>query len=133
MGLVEVRFLHQKFFKTPKTKYTRWSNNYKVKKQNVCLKLKKMFAKSSSVCQYALLNLKLNNKFPVDTWRSFNVDTTSHDIIRRRIETETMLCIYLVALYIQSQSLSNIAQILGDWYWKSILPIFVLLNIIIPN
>ena len=67
-----------------------------------------MFAKSSSVCQYALLNLKVKNKFPVDTRLCFNVNATPLDIIRRRIEAETMPCVYLVAPFIQSQSLYQI-------------------------
>ena len=32
--------------------------------------------------------------FPVDTWRRFNIDTTSCYIVRRRINVETTSCVY---------------------------------------
>ena len=36
--------------------------------------------------------------FPVDTRRHFNVDTTSHDIVRRRIDVETTSCVYAAVI-----------------------------------
>ena len=62
-----------------------------------------MFAKSSSVCQYSLLNLRLNNKFPVDTRRHFSVDAMSHQ------SSNDAVCLPGCPLYPESQSLSNIA------------------------
>ena len=32
--------------------------------------------------------------FPVDTRRRFNVDTTSYDVVRHRIDVETTSCVY---------------------------------------
>ena len=41
--------------------------------------------------------IKVNSvHFPVDKRRRFNVDTTSYDIVRRRIDVETTLCVYWV-------------------------------------
>ena len=40
-----------------------------------------------------LLNESFNDN-PVDTRRRFNVDTSSYDIVRGRINVETTLCVY---------------------------------------
>ena len=37
---------------------------------------------------------KTLKKGPVDTRRRFNVDTTLYDVVRRRIDVETMSCVY---------------------------------------
>ena len=40
------------------------------------------------------------HSIPVNTWRSFNVDTTLRDITQRRIDVETTLYVYLDAMHI---------------------------------
>ena len=38
--------------------------------------------------------IQQNGRFPVDTRRCFNVDTTSYDIVQRRIDVETTSYVY---------------------------------------
>ena len=45
--------------------------------------------------------------FPVDTRRRFNVDTTSYDIVRRRIDVETTSCLYGVACLVAKNTKGN--------------------------
>ena len=40
----------------------------------------------------------LKSLFPVDTRRRFNVNTTSYDVVRRRIDVETTCCVYRVKM-----------------------------------
>ena len=35
-----------------------------------------------------------SGRYPVDTRRRFNVDATSYDVVRRRIDVETTSCVY---------------------------------------
>ena len=45
--------------------------------------------------------------FPVDTRRRFNVDTTSYDSVRRRIDVETTSCLYGVACLVAKNTKGN--------------------------
>ena len=48
---------------------------------------------------FVLFQISLRECFPVDTCRRFNVDTTSCDIARCRINVETTSCVYWVVWY----------------------------------
>ena len=45
--------------------------------------------------------------YPVDTRCRFNVDTTSYDVVRRRIDVEITSCVYWVAATLEKSNSSN--------------------------
>ena len=53
----------------------------------------KILDKSYLIEMYVSTNIRLSPN-PVDTRRRFNVDATSYDVVRRRIDFETTSCVY---------------------------------------
>ena len=58
---------------------------------------------------FEMQELDIFRKNPVDTRRCFNVDMTSYNIVRRRIDVETTSCIYREAkTYLEPSQVSMI-------------------------